>query len=126
MLHIQQVHQDQGFANQHKCEFCDKTFHKRMFLRFHIRTVHKNENEENITCDECEKPFKNQYYLKIHKTTEHAEKIFGCEFCGKLFGGSQRLKNHVKVIHEGIRDFICHYCNKTFGSSGNRDKHISK
>ena len=97
-----------------------------MFLRFHIRTVHKNENEENITCDECEKPFKNQYYLKIHKTTEHSEKIFGCEFCGKFFGGSLTLKNHVKVIHEGIRDFICHYCNKTFGSSGNRDKHISK
>ena len=41
-------------------------------------------------------------------------KNFKCNFCDKSFGDSKTLKDHVKAIHEVVRDHICDSCGQGF------------
>ena len=40
---------------------------------------------------------------------------FPCEICGKSFSRMDKLKEHTKVVHEGIREHKCETCGKEFG-----------
>ena len=54
------------------------------------------------------------------------EKSFPCiTSCGKSFTALRSLQEHVKTIHEGLRNYECNYCGKDFTKSGNLKAHIS-
>ena len=40
---------------------------------------------------------------------------FPCEICGKSFSRMDKLKEHNKIVHEGIREHKCETCGKEFG-----------
>ena len=54
------------------------------------------------------------------------EKNFSCKICEKKLSSSEKLLQHVRVIHDGVRNFQCNYCDKQFSSRFNKDSHESK
>ena len=58
--------------------------------------------------------FNNRPDLKKHIRRVHV-KPFKCDRCEMAFGGSFKLKEHVRSVHEGIRNFKCELCEKAFG-----------
>ena len=49
--------------------------------------------------------------------------IFIFSDCGKSFTTLLSLKNHIKTVHEGIKDYICESCNKAFSHLDNLRVH---
>ena len=52
------------------------------------------------------------------------ERQHKCEKCGKAFGLSSYLKEHIKVVHEGQKNYECYECGKSFGFPGNFKQHV--
>ena len=77
--------------------------------------------EEEKSCHYCGKSFKSAY-LGIHIKKIHEG--VRCEFCDKMFEGPKQLTAHVRVVHEGIKDFTCHLCGKTFSTKGIMQTHM--
>ena len=52
------------------------------------------------------------------------EKPFSCSFCGKAFSRQDKLKNHVRAIHEKEKPFSCQLCAYATADSGSLKKHM--
>uniref|UniRef100_A0A0X3PIS8 PR domain zinc finger protein 15 n=1 Tax=Schistocephalus solidus TaxID=70667 RepID=A0A0X3PIS8_SCHSO len=50
---------------------------------------------------------------------------YSCEFCGKTFLRSSRLKRHVDGVHKKLREFACEVCGKASASKGDLNKHVN-
>ena len=67
----------------------------------------------------------------INVPTIETQKTHVCEYCGKPYTHQQYLagllNKHVRIVHEGIKDFKCHLCGNMFterGSLGKFSKNI--
>ena len=47
-----------------------------------------------------------------------------CEQCGKVFAFRNSLIKHIKVIHEGLKNYVCQICNKAFSHKNHLKGHI--
>ena len=47
-----------------------------------------------------------------------------CSYCGKAFDRRHNLEDHVKAVHEKIKDIPCDFCDKTFSRSSDAKKHM--
>ena len=45
-------------------------------------------------------------------------KNFKCEICEESFTTKQIIDNHVKRIHEGLKEIKCRICTEVFTSNG--------
>ena len=62
--------------------------------------------------------------LKNHvKTVHEGRKDYKCSQCDKFFSQQGNLKAHIKTIHEGVKDFRCDICGDAFGYSYELKKH---
>ena len=53
--------------------------------------------------------------LKMHLKVFHEGcKDFGCEACRKTSRDMDDLKKHISSVHEARKDFECHACKKKF------------
>ena len=52
------------------------------------------------------------------------EKPFSCSFCSKAFSRQDKLKNHVRAIHEKEKPFSCQLCAYATADSGSLKKHM--
>lgn len=52
-----------------------------------------------------------------HILTHTQEKKFKCHICEHASHNKQSLANHIKIVHEKIKNYACQYCGKTFGKS---------
>ena len=50
--------------------------------------------------------------MKTSDETDQETSSHVCKICDKLFCDSRNLKNHIRNIHEGIKDFACDVCAK--------------
>ena len=48
---------------------------------------------------------------------------FECIHCGKIFSRNKDMKNHVKHVHDKIREHICEVCAKGFATSSDLNTH---
>ena len=48
---------------------------------------------------------------------------FQCDFCNKCFRGKSVLVNHVKTVHDKIKNFKCDLCEQTFSQKHCLDRH---
>jgi len=62
--------------------------------------------------------------MEIHKPLEERKKAVLCELCGNTYSSSNRLKNHVKLVHEGVRAHVCNHCGVSFATSWLLKGHI--
>ena len=40
-----------------------------------------------------------------------------CDICFQGFNGPANLKRHIRVVHDGIKDYACRYCEKRFSKA---------
>jgi len=115
----------------YQCDICAKSgFVNSVTLQNHVRSMHSE--EKPFTCEHCDKSFARSESLSKHRALHHgvnhkgeiiSRKLYSCDHCGKLLTSSTKLVNHIKVIHEGIKNFKCKFCDKSFGSKNNLDLH---
>ena len=79
---------------QHKCEFCHKTFGYKHARNRHVKTVH------------------------------FQMRCWQCDYCDSKFKQRSDLNNHVLAKHHKVRPWTCHYCNMSFTQKSNLTKHI--
>ena len=58
------------------------------------------------------------------KLVHESVKDFQCTICQKAFGLNSKLQDHIKLVHEKIKDFKCKLCPKTFGQNHKLKEHI--
>ena len=129
-----------------KCDICQKFFYKNSNLKVHIKTVH--EKIRSFKCSECPKALVSKSGLQKHlqvihkkameqvsnpcttdcdptdkKTGSGRRKSVKCRKCLKSFSRNSSLGQHLKVVHEKIKDFKCTKCSKEFGGKGTLVRH---
>ena len=71
-----------------------------------------------------EKTYKRLTHLNEHIRIVHeGRKDYICSSCGKGFGDSKGLKRHRETVHEGMKRFKCHLCTNAYGQSHELKKH---
>ena len=51
-------------------------------------------------------------------------KEFNCLPCNKWFGSKSGMRSHVKRVHEDLKPFRCDSCNKCFTAKCDLDRHV--
>jgi len=120
-----------GKSVVYQCDICDKSgFVNSATLQNHVRAAHSD--EKPFACEHCDMAFARSESLSKHRASNHgvnfkgevvARKLFSCDYCGKLLTSKTKLVSHVKVIHEGVKEYKCKFCDKTFGSKNNLEIH---
>ena len=121
-LHIKRIHEKR--ERNEKCHLCDSAFKFKYDLEKHIAGVH---NENSYKCEFCSKTFSFKSNMRNHTERIHNKKVNqkSCSFCGKLFYRND-LKDHIKNVHEGIKNHICKICGKGYFDLGNLKTHFKK
>ena len=79
----------------------------------------------SFQCDQCGKSLKRSYLLKQHKKIIHQGiKVYRCIDCSKTFGQKETLRVHATMFHGGPKDFCCDYCSREFGSLYHLQRHV--
>lgn len=109
---------------KHECTECSRKFFDPYRLRLHQQSAHLPADPTLETpCPICQKTYKNpkamNKHLVYHKPPQHR-----CEICQKEFYVMKSLQLHVKVTHEGKRDFQCKYCSSSFSKNCHVNRHI--
>ncbi|CAB4070378.1 DNAH [Lepeophtheirus salmonis] len=113
-----------GYKKEFKCQYCHKSFEKRICVNRHIKNVHEA-TREYVECYLCHKNFAQKHYLATHiKTVHHGVKEFKCMYCEKEYGQKSQLNLHVKTVHQRIRDYACPQCDKTFAKKDTLKFHM--
>ena len=122
-LHIGRIHNDN---EPEKCTMCDYKTNVPTEMRQHFKRRHTEEAVQ--TCEFCGEIFKN---LKKHLSRTNCggpseRKKVPCLHCAKEFSSGDKMKEHVKRIHEGVRDKLCNQCSYATYSNFNLKLHITK
>ncbi|XP_065161470.1 zinc finger protein 239-like [Atheta coriaria] len=129
-----------------QCEKCSGLYNSKEYLKLHLRTVHKETEDEELICELCNKVFRGEFYLKKHirishkrplkvcqicgKTVRdmplhlltHGEKSVQCSVCQKMFTSKRQMEVH-KRIHTGKKPYKCKHCGQAFTQAGTRKIH---
>ena len=105
---------------KHICSYenCEYKTSRKENLQNHINRVHlKIPIEKKYSCDQCGQSYSKISFLKDHIKTVH-DKIrdLVCSECGAGFSTSTHLRNHRK-IHSDVLGYACPYCTKAFKQS---------
>ena len=122
-LHIDRIHNENEPV---KCTLCDYKTNIPMELRNHFKRRHTEETVQN--CEFCGEIFKD---LKKHLSRTNCggppeRKKVPCVHCAKEFSSSDKMREHVKRIHEGVKDKLCNQCSYATYSNFNLKLHITK
>jgi len=106
--------------NRFKCQFCLKSFKKKLDLIRHERT---HTGEKPFQCEICKKTFAQKGDLVRHERIHTGEKPFKCGVCSKKFPDLGNLNRHLK-IHTGVKNFKCDVCGKHFTQKASLSLHL--
>jgi uncharacterized Zn-finger protein len=76
-------------------------------------------------CQQCDSKFSTNGHLKNHIKAVH-DKIrdVECPQCDSKFTRNDQLKNHIKAVHDKIRDHECQQCDYKCSTGSDLKKHI--
>ena len=121
--HIGRVH---GEYELHRCDKCDFSARVLADVRAHFKRRHTE--EMNGTCEVCGETFKElKKHLERTACGGSDKAKIQCQQCDKTFFSVDRVKTHMKKVHElpQIKDKICPHC--PYATYGNTQlkRHIS-
>jgi KRAB domain-containing zinc finger protein len=87
-------------------------------LKKHIRTVHELAGKHLFKCEHCEKSFKMEFTLKNHIKVVHEGIRVMCPVCQKPFVDKSCMKRHIENVHEKKKPHACDICNDSFAQKG--------
>ena len=89
-----------------------------------IQIVEKSTVKKNESSN-CGKSFSLAGNLKQHvKAVHEGLKDHVCNHCGKSFSRAEHLKRHVKAVHEGVKDHVCNHCETSFSRADKLKRHV--
>ncbi|XP_030384979.1 zinc finger protein 2 homolog [Scaptodrosophila lebanonensis] len=96
------------------CNICGKGFHINSALKNHLL---RHAGIKNYVCHYCGVGKTTRQEWSKHILTHTQEKMFKCQLCEHATHTKRALDNHIKIVHEKVRNYACQYCGKTFGKS---------
>lgn len=101
--------------NPVKCGYCDRRYHNARAVELHVQLHHLGENvSQPVECGHCGKVCPSLPALRTHEKLH--TRALGCEFCGKLFTGRHKLREHIRRKHATEKEFSCKVCGKEFAT----------
>ncbi|XP_062552216.1 zinc finger protein 91-like [Armigeres subalbatus] len=115
-------------AGEQRCEMCKKVFKNRKMLARH-QEIHSSENK--YKCRYCGRWFRARSSWYNHELKhrnaigkeEKLEREFLCEICAKGFKTKKQLKDHLEIVHQGVKRYHCDICKKSFTRNGSLAEH---
>lgn len=134
MNHLKTVHKKEIHTNlrssilpfkfdtpQLKCTICATEY-----LNFKLLQEHMNTHFGTHICHICSRGFVTERLLATH-IRRHNNGEFKCDQCNKVFGNSERLKEHQKRVHLGFnKRNKCMVCNERFMDYWRKVDHMVK
>jgi len=114
------------------CQLCGLEFGNKAVLRIHNSLVHPEEKKENQNVDLERKDEVDHKHEapKIDRLKKHIKlghegiKQFKCIICDYETARNHNLKKHIESVHEGIKPFKCIICDYEFTKNSSLKKHI--
>ena len=109
------------------CNVCNKVLHSEYILNQHMTFIHHSrkyakDGAAEIKCQNCDQTFKSNNTLRNHLRVVHEGiKNHVCDSCGKAFSSKPNLTSHITYVHKGVRECTCTICGNLF-----RDKQVLK
>ena len=104
---------------------CDEILPGNNTLKNHMLFVHKS--PKNFKCIYCGELFCLRSEYKDHMFKDHEGLKFKkckCAICDKIVSVNN-LRHHIKVLHEGLKDYKCHICDMDFAHASGLKNHMS-
>ncbi|XP_073820753.1 transcription factor grauzone-like isoform X2 [Musca autumnalis] len=106
--------------NCYRCEECDQTFSDYQSLRNHLNVKHQKEEDKIYQCTDCPKKFARKYLLEQHRTFKHKDHK-QCKMCNRRYKTIEELEEHNKEpCAVGI---MCDICAKVIFGPGQFKRH---
>ena len=125
--HTLQVHEGvKKIYQKYECDQCNKIFNGKSSLRRHIRNIHEGLYEETkVECNICGKKICERFMKEHIKTIHEKIKDQKCPHCEMAFKQKKTLTAHL-VRHTGIKNHECSQCEKKFSFLGQLNAHIKR
>ncbi|KAJ8405753.1 hypothetical protein AAFF_G00311900 [Aldrovandia affinis] len=106
----------------HQCRHCDFKISDPFTLSRHILSVHTKDLP--FKCKRCKRGFRQQSELKKHMKTHSGRKVYQCQYCEYNTTDASGFKRHVISIHTKDYPHRCDYCKKGFRRPSEKNQHI--
>ncbi|XP_076061809.1 uncharacterized protein LOC143037451 [Oratosquilla oratoria] len=114
--HMKAEHNVDIFAKLYPCEFCQRTFIKRVSLYYHLK-VHASQSQ--IVCQKCGKFCEDGNEFNNHMADHIKGTNFKCHLCAEIFVRRQQFDEHMK----GHKKNVCEVCQKSFSNKRELIRH---
>nr|XP_020633816.1 zinc finger protein 711 isoform X5 [Pogona vitticeps] len=108
----------------HQCRHCDFKTSDPFVLSGHILSVHTKDLP--FKCKRCKRGFRQQTELKKHMKTHSGRKVYQCQYCEYSTTDASGFKRHVISIHTKDYPHRCEYCKKGFRRPSEKNQHIMR
>ena len=115
--------------NEYQCDVCKLKFKSKKTLYYHKKRTHNPDNKIHI-CYQCGKSYADSHHLNRHLDT-HGQKSSFCKTCGKAFQSEEKVKAHVRKVHEKWRrqndvPIMCALCDKYLSNFTSMKRHLKE
>ncbi|XP_041430909.1 zinc finger protein 711 isoform X2 [Xenopus laevis] len=108
----------------HQCRHCDLKTSDPFILSGHILSVHTKDLP--FKCKKCKRGFRIQPELKKHMKTHSGKKVYQCQYCEYSTTDASGFKRHVISIHTKDYPHRCEFCKKGFRRPSEKNQHITR